>query len=91
MVKGVGFKPDLDGVKVILSNKAPSSEMFMKLKFRNTQIRVNYLQDNSLERTYYVNGKKVDVLIDELSSNKYIYLTNEFIDSNNDIIIDIKE
>ena len=92
LVKGLfGFKPDLDGVKIILSNKVPSSEMFMKLRFRNTRIRVNYIHENYADRFYYINGKKVDVLVDELSSNKYIYLSNEFIDSNSEIIIDVKE
>ena len=92
LVRGLfGFKPDLDGVKIILSNKTPSSEMSMKLKIKNTQIRVNYSNGNSVARLYYVNGKKIDVLIDELSNNKYIYLTNEFIDSNKEIIIEIKE
>ena len=84
---GFGIAPDTEFLRIAPAKVQLSDEASVYLTFLGKKVTVNYKNENSGERKFFVDGKEVECGYDEISDTKYIKIPKSEIKS--DIVIDV--
>ncbi len=84
---GFGIAPDTEFLRIAPAKVQPSDEASVYLTFLGKKVTVNYKNEGSGERKFFVDGKEVECGYDELSDTRYIKIPKSEIKG--DVVIDV--
>ncbi|MGL4738422.1 MAG: GH36-type glycosyl hydrolase domain-containing protein, partial [Cellulosilyticaceae bacterium] len=84
-----GIEPQYEGIWVQPSRNIPFETMNFEMMIRGTKVKVNYTNNQNEVRQFALNGEKVEGVYDDVMKLEKLWLDNETLAQNEEIVIEI--
>jgi cellobiose phosphorylase len=76
---GFGLEPSLDGLTIQTPKFMPTNRASLTAIVKGCEVALNYENNNSGDRKYFINGKLVESVYDEITENKKVFINRELL------------
>ncbi len=83
----LGLQPDMGGLTVQTAEVMPCERMEARLTIKGMDVHIVYRNKHSGQRIYYLDGRQLARVVDEISGNRKVYIPTEALRDGAEILI----